>query len=277
MLVLIQHVLLKQPLFANNLCACVCPLWTRFLTARLVASALGRTPRCLRCLSLPASSEYFCPPKIRWKSETLGGWFPVSSTSSLDTCPIIATTLPPHKAKRWCLKKKKFSCSVCLHCNFHFLFCVLMAVLFLLQVLIHSLLSMFHPRPFVKSRFAPQGTVACVRASSDFYYDIVFRWGGMNDLGVAFSHYCRFCNIFYLPWLSADCPENIPNVCLFGQAATASVKSNQRDWSSLQFVTFVMFKLESCASISSSSLPRVTYCFMELLTDFKVPVMSIFS
>lgn len=43
------------------------------------------------------------------------------------------------------------------------------------EVLIHSLLSMFHPRPFVKSRFGPQGTVACVRASNDFYYDIVFR------------------------------------------------------------------------------------------------------
>uniref|UniRef100_A0A3Q2DG87 Selenoprotein N n=1 Tax=Cyprinodon variegatus TaxID=28743 RepID=A0A3Q2DG87_CYPVA len=43
------------------------------------------------------------------------------------------------------------------------------------EVLIHSLLSMFHPRPFIKSRFAPQGTVACIRASSDFYYDIIFR------------------------------------------------------------------------------------------------------
>uniref|UniRef100_A0A3P8UTF0 Selenoprotein N n=1 Tax=Cynoglossus semilaevis TaxID=244447 RepID=A0A3P8UTF0_CYNSE len=43
------------------------------------------------------------------------------------------------------------------------------------EVLIHSLLSMFHPRPFIKSRFAPQGTVACIRASNDYYYDIVFR------------------------------------------------------------------------------------------------------
>uniref|UniRef100_A0AAR2K5A9 EF-hand domain-containing protein n=1 Tax=Pygocentrus nattereri TaxID=42514 RepID=A0AAR2K5A9_PYGNA len=43
------------------------------------------------------------------------------------------------------------------------------------EVLIHNLLSMFHPRPFVKSRFAPQGVVACIRAVSDFYYDIVFR------------------------------------------------------------------------------------------------------
>lgn len=43
------------------------------------------------------------------------------------------------------------------------------------EVLIHSLLSLFHPRPFIKSRFAPQGTVACIRASSDFYFDIVFR------------------------------------------------------------------------------------------------------
>uniref|UniRef100_I3J6K8 Selenoprotein N n=1 Tax=Oreochromis niloticus TaxID=8128 RepID=I3J6K8_ORENI len=43
------------------------------------------------------------------------------------------------------------------------------------EVVIHSLLSMFHPRPFIKTRFAPQGTVACIRASNDFYYDIVFR------------------------------------------------------------------------------------------------------
>ncbi|KAF3844948.1 hypothetical protein F7725_008111 [Dissostichus mawsoni] len=43
------------------------------------------------------------------------------------------------------------------------------------EVLIHSLLSMFHPRPFIKSRFAPQGAVACIRASNNFYYDIVFR------------------------------------------------------------------------------------------------------
>ncbi|MCI4382319.1 hypothetical protein PGIGA_G00013500, partial [Pangasianodon gigas] len=43
------------------------------------------------------------------------------------------------------------------------------------EVLIHTLLSMFHPRPFIKSRFAPQGAVACIRAVSDFYYDIVFR------------------------------------------------------------------------------------------------------
>ncbi|KAL7873747.1 hypothetical protein AOLI_G00128180 [Acnodon oligacanthus] len=43
------------------------------------------------------------------------------------------------------------------------------------EILIHNLLGMFHARPFVKSRFAPQGVVACVRAVSDFYYDIVFR------------------------------------------------------------------------------------------------------
>uniref|UniRef100_A0A8C7Z7M7 Selenoprotein N n=1 Tax=Oryzias sinensis TaxID=183150 RepID=A0A8C7Z7M7_9TELE len=43
------------------------------------------------------------------------------------------------------------------------------------EVLIHSLLSLFHPRPFVKPRFAPQGAVACIRGKNDFYYDIVFR------------------------------------------------------------------------------------------------------
>ncbi|NXG48115.1 SELN protein, partial [Psilopogon haemacephalus] len=43
------------------------------------------------------------------------------------------------------------------------------------EVIIHKLLSMFHPRPFVKSRFAPQGAVACIQASSTFYYTIAFR------------------------------------------------------------------------------------------------------
>uniref|UniRef100_A0A8C0V3E0 Selenoprotein N n=1 Tax=Cyanistes caeruleus TaxID=156563 RepID=A0A8C0V3E0_CYACU len=43
------------------------------------------------------------------------------------------------------------------------------------EVLIHRLLSMFHPRPFVKTRFAPQGAVACIQASSSFYYTIAFR------------------------------------------------------------------------------------------------------
>ncbi|GCC35642.1 hypothetical protein chiPu_0014129 [Chiloscyllium punctatum] len=50
------------------------------------------------------------------------------------------------------------------------------------EVLIQKLLSMFHPRPFVKTRFAPQGAVACIRAVSDFYYDIVFRIHGEFQL-----------------------------------------------------------------------------------------------
>uniref|UniRef100_A0A6I8NC05 Selenoprotein N n=1 Tax=Ornithorhynchus anatinus TaxID=9258 RepID=A0A6I8NC05_ORNAN len=43
------------------------------------------------------------------------------------------------------------------------------------EVILHRLLSMFHPRPFVKTRFAPQGAVACLSAISDFYYTVVFR------------------------------------------------------------------------------------------------------
>ncbi|KAK3093662.1 hypothetical protein FSP39_018598 [Pinctada imbricata] len=42
-------------------------------------------------------------------------------------------------------------------------------------VLIHRLLTMFHPRPFLRSRFAPQGAIATVRAYNDKYIDIVFR------------------------------------------------------------------------------------------------------
>uniref|UniRef100_A0A8B9ZYI1 Selenoprotein N n=1 Tax=Anas zonorhyncha TaxID=75864 RepID=A0A8B9ZYI1_9AVES len=43
------------------------------------------------------------------------------------------------------------------------------------EITIHRLLSMFHPRPFVKTRFAPQGSVACIQAISTFYYAIAFR------------------------------------------------------------------------------------------------------
>uniref|UniRef100_A0A8C9MWP1 Selenoprotein N n=1 Tax=Serinus canaria TaxID=9135 RepID=A0A8C9MWP1_SERCA len=43
------------------------------------------------------------------------------------------------------------------------------------EVIIHKLLSMFHPRPFVRTRFAPQGAVACLQASSSFYYTVAFR------------------------------------------------------------------------------------------------------
>uniref|UniRef100_A0A8C5NVZ3 Selenoprotein N n=1 Tax=Jaculus jaculus TaxID=51337 RepID=A0A8C5NVZ3_JACJA len=43
------------------------------------------------------------------------------------------------------------------------------------EVIIHRLLSMFHPRPFVKTRFAPQGAVACLTAISDSYYTVMFR------------------------------------------------------------------------------------------------------
>ncbi|XP_074074179.1 selenoprotein N-like [Macrotis lagotis] len=41
--------------------------------------------------------------------------------------------------------------------------------------LIYKLLSMFHPRLFVKTRFGPQGTVACLLATSNFYYKVAFR------------------------------------------------------------------------------------------------------
>ncbi|OXB74228.1 UNVERIFIED_CONTAM: hypothetical protein H355_011680, partial [Colinus virginianus] len=44
-----------------------------------------------------------------------------------------------------------------------------------LGIIIHKLLSMFHPRPFVKTRFAPQGSVACIQAISTYYYTIAFR------------------------------------------------------------------------------------------------------
>jgi hypothetical protein len=42
-------------------------------------------------------------------------------------------------------------------------------------VIIHHLLTMFHPRPFLRSRFPPQGGVACVRAFNKDYLDISYR------------------------------------------------------------------------------------------------------
>ncbi|KAL5008485.1 hypothetical protein ScPMuIL_014066 [Solemya velum] len=40
---------------------------------------------------------------------------------------------------------------------------------------IHRLLSLFHPRPFILTRFGPQGSAACIRAYNNDYLDIVFR------------------------------------------------------------------------------------------------------
>ncbi|CAF0874733.1 unnamed protein product [Rotaria sordida] len=43
------------------------------------------------------------------------------------------------------------------------------------HIIFHRLLSMFHPRPFIFTRFPPQGTVAVVRARHDSLLDIYFR------------------------------------------------------------------------------------------------------
>ncbi|GFQ94019.1 selenoprotein N [Trichonephila clavata] len=42
-------------------------------------------------------------------------------------------------------------------------------------LVIHALLSLFHPHPFLWTRFQPQGTVAILRAIGDNFYDIIFR------------------------------------------------------------------------------------------------------
>ncbi|GFU00775.1 selenoprotein N [Nephila pilipes] len=42
-------------------------------------------------------------------------------------------------------------------------------------LIFHALLSLFHPHPFLWTRFQPQGTVAILRAIDDNFYDIVFR------------------------------------------------------------------------------------------------------
>ncbi|KAF8795971.1 Selenoprotein N like protein [Argiope bruennichi] len=42
-------------------------------------------------------------------------------------------------------------------------------------LILHALLSLFHPHPFLWTRFQPQGTTAVIRAVEDNFYDIVFR------------------------------------------------------------------------------------------------------
>ena len=48
------------------------------------------------------------------------------------------------------------------------------------EIMIHRLLSLFHPLPFVHSRFAPQGSTATVRSFNDEFVDIVFRWSEID-------------------------------------------------------------------------------------------------
>lgn len=56
------------------------------------------------------------------------------------------------------------------------------------NIIIHRLLSMFHPRPFLMMRFGPRGTLACVRAYSEAYIDIVFRIHAEFQLNEAPRH-----------------------------------------------------------------------------------------
>ena len=43
------------------------------------------------------------------------------------------------------------------------------------EQLMYALLSQFHANAFVYMRFAPQGTVAVIRAKNDVYLDIIIR------------------------------------------------------------------------------------------------------
>ena len=44
------------------------------------------------------------------------------------------------------------------------------------HIIFHRLLAMFHSRPFIQSRFPPQGTVAVIRARHGRFLDIHFRF-----------------------------------------------------------------------------------------------------
>lgn len=75
--------------------------YCRCHTALWVVCAPGPAPQCLHYPSLPASSGCSCPQRTRALLETRGGWSPASSTSLQGTCPTVATTLPPQRAKRY--------------------------------------------------------------------------------------------------------------------------------------------------------------------------------
>uniref|UniRef100_A0A4X2KGP4 EF-hand domain-containing protein n=1 Tax=Vombatus ursinus TaxID=29139 RepID=A0A4X2KGP4_VOMUR len=61
------------------------------------------------------------------------------------------------------------------------------------EVIIHRLLSMFHPRPFVKTRFGPQGAVACLTAISDSSYTVAFRIHAEFQLNQPLHYPFWFC------------------------------------------------------------------------------------
>ncbi|KAM9037307.1 selenoprotein N-like isoform 4-T5 [Sarcophilus harrisii] len=61
------------------------------------------------------------------------------------------------------------------------------------EVIIHKLLSMFHTRPFVKTRFGPQGTVACLTAISGSYYTVAFRIHAEFQLNQPLHYPFWFC------------------------------------------------------------------------------------
>ncbi|CAF0776788.1 unnamed protein product [Didymodactylos carnosus] len=56
------------------------------------------------------------------------------------------------------------------------------------HIIIHRLLEMFHQRPFILSRFPPQGALAVVRARYGPYLDIIFRIHAEYQLNTAPYH-----------------------------------------------------------------------------------------
>lgn len=44
------------------------------------------------------------------------------------------------------------------------------------EAILYKLMRMLHPRPFLMTRFGPQGSAAVVQAYNDHYYNIRFRY-----------------------------------------------------------------------------------------------------
>lgn len=76
---------------------------------------------------------------------------------------------------------------------------------------------MFHPRPFVKTRFAPQGAVACIQAISAFYYTIAFRY--VRGSGVLEEGLGALLNLFCISRSREGCCAPVAEcVCVFAHA-----------------------------------------------------------
>ncbi|KAM9037305.1 selenoprotein N-like isoform 2-T3 [Sarcophilus harrisii] len=130
------------------------------------------------------------------------------------------------------------------------------------EVIIHKLLSMFHTRPFVKTRFGPQGTVACLTAISGSYYTVAFR---SLNVGLQWLHgplLNPHVDLGYLPQMKLEAS---------GPSMPSSIqdeKSNETD-SCLSSKEAVQFKMEDIVWQQELSREEAAQQLERAMYDFK--------